>query len=536
MFGSCFQCWLWSLVHQTRCGYLDAWSDEVVFLQLQVRVSQDVRNGTLWHTVQTPSEALVTPFYTVRTPSEALVTPFHTVRTPSEALVTPIQLNPQVQIPGDEPHSNVEVHVMVCALICGVAFAMSMLLPQIDQGAVQQVPWAALFAVEFMAVASQNMIVQNLPHIVCDFDSSSGVINLALELNWIAAAVFSLTFGKVAVQQPRRQLVLLGLGVFLCSTLVAAMAPNALVFILARIMEGAGQGTIVMIDIVAMDVCKDANVRTKLYASLGMLCGFAAASAPVIGGLVGSLHWRLVFLLLAAGLLGAFVSAKLFLPETCPGKEAPLPEESAETSPQLETKVEAGGFAAFAGECLQSPLPCSYLMLSVGMTATSFNFAANAPYVLQVHHGFGIVPASLITATVPLTFFVSNLVGKCLTLQPATLMNLGALFSILAGTMLLLWASQLANFVALHMLAMIIVNLGIGISLGARRALYGEATSNIEVAMGVTRFCEPCVSAIVAALGELFLSESGLVAFIAYQGLWQIIYYLPWLIFIGFHF
>lgn len=123
-----------------------------------------------------------------------------------------------------------------------------------------------------------------------------------------------------------RNLLFMVLGIFFVGSLLAFVAPNFPVLVLARVLQAFAAGiTLPLIQSIAMMRFPKGQNGTAMGIS-GIAMGFAPNIGPTIGGaLVDSWGWRSFFLILMAALAVLFVLALLFVEhEGVPEREAAL--------------------------------------------------------------------------------------------------------------------------------------------------------------------------------------------------------------------
>ena len=123
-----------------------------------------------------------------------------------------------------------------------------------------------------------------------------------------------------------RNLLFMVLGIFFAGSLLAFVAPNFPVLVLARVLQAFAAGiTLPLIQSIAMMRFPKGQNGTAMGIS-GIAMGFAPNIGPTIGGaLVDSWGWRSFFLILMAALAVLFVLSLLFVEhEGVPEREAAL--------------------------------------------------------------------------------------------------------------------------------------------------------------------------------------------------------------------
>lgn len=154
-------------------------------------------------------------------------------------------------------------------------------------------------------------------------------------IQWIVAA-YSLTLGLLLVTGGRlgdivgrKRMFLAGVVGFTLASVACGAAPSIGALIAARVVQGAAAAMMVPQVLATIQVGFPLEERARAFGMYGALNGLAAATAPIVGGLlVGNdvlgLRWRSVFLInLPIGVL-AFAGAAALMPESRSADRPPL--------------------------------------------------------------------------------------------------------------------------------------------------------------------------------------------------------------------
>ena len=137
-----------------------------------------------------------------------------------------------------------------------------------------------------------------LPQIEKDFDSDLGTVQWVINAYALVFGVFMITGGRLADMFGRRRMFFVGCGVFVCFSLLAAVAPNDIWLIVSRALMGLG-GALMWPATLAMTF----NLLPASKAGLagGLIigaAGFGNAAGPLIGGLLtDTVSWRAILVL-----------------------------------------------------------------------------------------------------------------------------------------------------------------------------------------------------------------------------------------------
>ncbi|MBO4797693.1 MAG: MFS transporter, partial [Candidatus Methanomethylophilaceae archaeon] len=104
--------------------------------------------------------------------------------------------------------------------------------------------------------------------------------------------------GKISDQFGRKPVLYAGTAVFVISSLTAALSFSPLMMISSRIMQGIGGGMIVPVSNALIADMYGPSERSKVMASVNLLCTVGMAAGPFIGGIISAVAtWHWVFLI-----------------------------------------------------------------------------------------------------------------------------------------------------------------------------------------------------------------------------------------------
>jgi EmrB/QacA subfamily drug resistance transporter len=163
----------------------------------------------------------------------------------------------------------------------------------------------------FLGALNQTVVATALPTIgraFDDFENLSWVVIAYLLTSTLVAPLY----GKLSDIYGRRGMMLLALGVFVAGSAASAVAPNMLMLIVARGLQGLGGGGIVPL---TQSIIADAvppRERGYYQAYTGSVWVIAGAGGPILGGVIADhLHWSLIFWLnVPLGIVAALLSQR----------------------------------------------------------------------------------------------------------------------------------------------------------------------------------------------------------------------------------
>jgi DHA1 family bicyclomycin/chloramphenicol resistance-like MFS transporter len=164
-----------------------------------------------------------------------------------------------------------------------------------------------------------DMYLPAFPAIAAEFGVPPGQVQVTLIVALVGLGVGQLVGGPVSDRYGRKGPVLIGLGVYIATSALIALAPTIAVFTALRFLQGVGGGIALTISRAAVrDMFRGAEA-SRYMSRVTLFFGVAPIVAPNVGAAVLAFtSWRGIFFILAGyGIL--LVGATLrWLPETLP--------------------------------------------------------------------------------------------------------------------------------------------------------------------------------------------------------------------------
>ena len=141
-----------------------------------------------------------------------------------------------------------------------------------------------------------SMYLPAIPLLQKTWQEPLAVINLTLVGFFVSYCFFLLVYGPLSDRFGRRRPLLAGIGLFVLSSLMCALADSAVSMTILRVFQGAGAAAASSL---ALAISKDAyagHERGRVLATIGTITAVAPMIAPIFGGwiLVG-FSWRWIF-------------------------------------------------------------------------------------------------------------------------------------------------------------------------------------------------------------------------------------------------
>jgi len=168
-----------------------------------------------------------------------------------------------------------------------------------------------------MAFLDGTVVNVALPDIGRDLDASTSALQWILNGYLLTLASLILLGGSLGDRHGRRRIFMVGAGLFTAASLLCAIAPNAELLVIARLLQGIGGALLTPGSLAMIEASFRPADRARAIGAWSGLGGVAAALGPLLGGyLVGAVSWRAIFLINLP--LGIFVvaMASRHVPET----------------------------------------------------------------------------------------------------------------------------------------------------------------------------------------------------------------------------
>jgi EmrB/QacA subfamily drug resistance transporter len=405
-----------------------------------------------------------------------------------------------------------------------------------------------LMLAAFLAALNQTIIATALPTIgrhFADFENLSWVVTAYLLTSTAVAPLY----GKLSDIYGRRAMMLTAIGIFIAGSATCAAAPNMLLLILGRALQGIGGGGILPIaQAIIADVVAPRE-RGRYQAYMGVVWVTSGVGGPVLGGVLSEhFHWSLIFWLnVPLGLLAALLTHTYL-------KRIPRYERKHELdilgaglmmasaillllalswggtrygwfSPEILTLI-AGSFLfslAFAWRLARARepfLPLAVLgnpVMRMGTLSTSFAMATSigltifTPLYFEVVHKLSATDAGLALIPLALTTPGSLISGRVMLRgrHYKWVPVAGLAFSI-AMLALLVWNPAMPLVAAIAILSVVGTAIGMTYPVTTVSIQNAMAQHQVGVAMGAMNFFRSLASAFaVAMMGAIILTGFG---------------------------
>jgi EmrB/QacA subfamily drug resistance transporter len=150
----------------------------------------------------------------------------------------------------------------------------------------------------FMTNLDSNIVAVSLPYISKSLRTDFAGMEWVVSAYTLMFASFVLPAGAIADRYGRKRLLLAGLITFTTASLICGAAPNLMVLIAARAIQGVGAAMQLSAALATLSHAFQGAARARAFAVWGSIIGIAISLGPVIGGIVTqTMGWRVAFYL-----------------------------------------------------------------------------------------------------------------------------------------------------------------------------------------------------------------------------------------------
>ncbi|MFD1066337.1 Bcr/CflA family efflux MFS transporter [Oceanobacillus locisalsi] len=285
----------------------------------------------------------------------------------------------------------------------------------------------------FLGPLNIDMYLPSFPEITQDLDTSATLVQASLTACLLGLAIGQLFAGPISDAQGRRKPLLIATFLFALASLLCAIAPNIIMLIAMRFLQGlTASAGVVLSRAVVRDVFSG-QALTKFFSLLMVINAVAPMIAPMIGGFIlafESTSWKSIFYFLSiVGLLIVIIVA-MKLKETLP--------------PHKRIPSSAGASVKTMGSLMKDRSFIGYALVVGFIHGGSFAYVSGTPFVYQDIYGvspqvfsvlFGINGLAIITGSFIIGRFSGIFPEKSM-LQTAVITALSATFLLLIMTII----------------------------------------------------------------------------------------------------
>lgn len=162
----------------------------------------------------------------------------------------------------------------------------------------------------------QSLVTPVLPTIQAELDTDQRTVTWVLTAYLLSASVFTPIIGRIGDKVGKGRMLVFTLGMLALGSLVAALAPNIGVLILARAIQGVGGGVLPLTFGIIRDEFPPERVAGAIGTTAALLAVGGGMGLVLAGPLVGLLSYHWLFWLPMAMTIGAAIAARRYVPDS----------------------------------------------------------------------------------------------------------------------------------------------------------------------------------------------------------------------------
>ena len=156
--------------------------------------------------------------------------------------------------------------------------------------------WAIVLLIVILTTIppfSTDMYLPALPEMVAYFGTTDAILNMTLYGFMFFQAVAMLALGPISDKYGRKPVLAVSIIIYIISSFFAAAAPTIELFILARMVQGAASGGMMVISIALIKDCFEEKVRNTVLTLSVVLGVIGPVASPVLGAyLIEAVNWQ----------------------------------------------------------------------------------------------------------------------------------------------------------------------------------------------------------------------------------------------------
>jgi EmrB/QacA subfamily drug resistance transporter len=155
---------------------------------------------------------------------------------------------------------------------------------------------SGLLLAMFVAILSSTVVSAALPKIIADVGGGQSAYTWVVTATLLTMTISTPVWGKMADLFNRKQLIQLGLIIYVSGSILAGFAQSSMWLIVSRAIQGVGVGALTALVQVILSDLVSPRERGRYMGYLGAVFGVGTVAGPVVGGLLtDNLGWRWCF-------------------------------------------------------------------------------------------------------------------------------------------------------------------------------------------------------------------------------------------------
>jgi len=263
--------------------------------------------------------------------------------------------------------------------------------------------WLFLFILTLMSTAGlvgSDVYLPMLPEIGTVLHQDSHAMQLTLGIYLFGLSIGQLIFGPLIDRFGRKNLLIIGMIVYLVASLSCAFSVSYSQMVISRFIQALGACSGLVIGRAIVGDMFDAKEAGKIFSTIFPFVGMSPAISPVIGGFIGYYFgWQATFIFIGLFSLAVALLASYYLPETLAVKNRKPLHLINVISAYPKLLFDKNFIAYVSAPCI------AYIAY--------FAYIAQSPFIFHAH-GFGERAIGSFYITLSLTYVAGNLIGRWL--------------------------------------------------------------------------------------------------------------------------
>jgi predicted MFS family arabinose efflux permease len=308
---------------------------------------------------------------------------------------------------------------------------------------------AVLLTMLFMYQADAAIVNVATPSIRADLGASGAQLELVIDGYLLSSAALLITGARLGYLLGYRRVLLTGLAVFGAASLACGLAPDPLVLVAARVIQGIGGALAFPQVLTAMQVhFEEGPARTRALGLYSAALAGGAVVGQILGGLLVSadllgLQWRSIFLVNVPITLAVVLAGRRILPQDKPAdrsRRLDLPGAATMSGTVLLIVLplalgRGAGWPAWTWACLAASLPMFTAFVAIERRRSGRSPLINVDVIRRPAIAWGLWPQALAVSTYyallfTLALYLQHGLGRSALVSGLTLVPWVAAFAI----------------------------------------------------------------------------------------------------------
>ena len=158
---------------------------------------------------------------------------------------------------------------------------------------------AVMLVGTFVAILNQTLLSAAIPKIMIDFNIDTNIAQWLTTIFMLTNAIMIPITAYLINRFTTRQLYIASMSIFTIGTIIAAIAPNFTMLLIARVFQAAGAGILMPLTMNTLIDIFPKEKRGSAMGTVGIIIAFAPAIGPTLSGVItDAFSWHALFYLI----------------------------------------------------------------------------------------------------------------------------------------------------------------------------------------------------------------------------------------------